>query len=62
MTDREIIARYMRGVIRAQDGRGAARNEAELYRALVPNTTPTIARMTAAACRAVGEAIAGVAR
>ena len=42
MTDSEIIAHYGAGVIRAIDGRGRARNEAELYRALLPNTTPTI--------------------
>ena len=56
--DAQLIAHYMAGVIRAKDGRGRTRNTMELYRALLPGTTPTIAMLTAQAVRAVGEAIA----
>ena len=56
--DREIIRRYMTGIVRAIDGRGRHANERACYEALLPHTTPTIARLTAQAARAVGEAIA----
>lgn len=58
MTDRQIIRRYLAGTVRAKDGRGHAQNERACFEALLPNTTPTIAMMTAQAVRAVGEAIA----
>jgi hypothetical protein len=58
MTDYTVIRRYMAGVIRSKDGRGRVQNELWCYRALHPNTTPTIAFHTAQAMRAVGECIA----
>ena len=58
MIDYEVIRRYIAGTIRAIDGRGRHANERACYEALLQNTTPTIARLTAQAARAVGEAIA----
>ena len=58
MTDYTAIRRCIEQVRRARDGRGPWQAERALYRRLLPNTTPTIARMTAQAARAVGEAIA----
>lgn len=56
------IGRCIAGVIRAKDGRGAAQNEIALRERLLPNTTPTIAKLTAQAARRVGEVIAERAR
>lgn len=56
-SDRAAIRRCIAGVIRSKDGRGHFQNAAALYARLLPNTTPTIARMTAQAARAVGEVI-----
>lgn len=58
MKDTEAISRCIAGTVRAKDGRGGAQNEMALYERLLPNTTPTIATMTARAARRVGEAIA----
>jgi hypothetical protein len=58
--DTDLIRRYMAGVIRSKDGRGRHLNERALYERLLPGTTPTIARATAAAVRRVGEGIARI--
>ena len=60
--DAKIIARYILGTARSIDGRGAHQNELACYRALHGTTTPTIAFMTAQACRVVGQAIAKAAK
>jgi hypothetical protein len=43
---------------RTTDGRAHRYPELDCYRALLPTTTPTIARMTAAAARRVAEGVA----
>lgn len=53
----KLIASYMAGCIRAKDNHGRHQNQLALYRALLPNTTPTIAMMTAQAARRVAEVI-----
>lgn len=61
-TDLESIRRGIAGTVRAKDKRGGAQNECALFERLLPNTTPTIAALTAKAARRVGEAIASKAR
>lgn len=56
-SDLASIRRAIAGCVRARDGRGRAQNEMALHARLLPHTTPTIARLTARAARAVGEAI-----
>ena len=58
MTDTQIIASYIAGTARSKDNRGRYQNQLWCYRALLPNTTPTIAMLCAQAARAVGETIA----
>lgn len=53
----KLIARYMAGCMLAKDNRDRHQNQLALYRALLPNTTPTIAMMTAQAARRVAEGI-----
>ena len=57
MTDYTAIRRCIAGCVKSKDGRGRHLNQQALYERLLPTTTPTIARMTAQAARAVGEAI-----
>jgi len=59
MTDTDPISRCIAGVARSKDGRGAyqAQRSCVLHQ-LRAGTTSTIATMTAAAARRVGEAIA----
>lgn len=59
LNDREAIAHYGAGMLRAQDRMGIYQNQLALYRALLPNTTPTIAMLTAQAAVAVADVIRG---
>lgn len=62
MSDVDSIRRCIAGTMRAKDKRGGYANQIALYRRLLPDTTPTIAMMTAQAARRVGEAIAARSR
>jgi hypothetical protein len=62
MIDYTAIRRCIAGCVRAKDGRGLFQNQQALYERLLTNTTATIARATAQAARAVGEAISEKAR
>jgi hypothetical protein len=57
MTDYTAIRRCIAGCVKSKDSRGRHLNQQALYERLLPDTTPTIARATAQAARAVGEAI-----
>lgn len=56
-SDLDTIRRCITGTVRSKDGRGVYQNELACYTALHPNTTPTIAYLTAQAARIVGQAI-----